>query len=630
MNKTRVALVSSIPVLVFSLVLAVASSARAAHITVTSVADDLNLGPNGNCTLREAILAANTNAAVDACPAGSPGADTITLLPGTYRLTITGAGEDAGATGDLDVTEDVSIEALPGSVTIDASALGDRVLDIAAGATVSLANLTLTGGHVTGAPGETVSGGGIRNAGTLTLTSCVVTGNTAHAADSLSLPVTGGSALGGGIASTGSLTLASSHVTANTATAGAGGSFCLSPLTCGVSPGGNATGGGVESAGALTVTGSEISGNSATGGAGAGAGFSGTAPGGGASGGGIDAQSTLGISTSTISGNTATGGPSGAPLLVTAANGGTALGGGLHAAGVTTLDTSLIAGNTAHGGGGATPGGTGGVARGAGARSESSFAATNSTITGNAAVGGTAGNGVAGFTLAAGTGGTASGAGIDGTGTLAIKLVTLASNVATGGTGGNGDTGQAGGVGGAASGGGLDSTAAAPQLANGIVAANAAVGGPGGSGSPQGADGAASGSGCGSVTGGSTGGNVESPDDTCGLDQSGDLAAATASAVALSPLAANGGPTQTQAIAATSVAVGRGLAAACTSTDQRGFLRGAPPCDSGAYEYGATFGCGRVARGIDGAADSSSIALTLVVLLALRSARSPSPQGRKR
>lgn len=43
-------------------------SGHAATITVTVSADDII--PNGNCTLREAILAANTNAAVDMCAAG--------------------------------------------------------------------------------------------------------------------------------------------------------------------------------------------------------------------------------------------------------------------------------------------------------------------------------------------------------------------------------------------------------------------------------------------------------------------------------------------------------------------------------------------------------------------------------
>jgi CSLREA domain-containing protein len=80
--------------------------AKAATITVDRTADDIDI--NGNCTLREAIIAANTDTAVDNCTAGS-GSDTIFLLSGSYMLSIPGAGENAGATGDLDITDDLTI-----------------------------------------------------------------------------------------------------------------------------------------------------------------------------------------------------------------------------------------------------------------------------------------------------------------------------------------------------------------------------------------------------------------------------------------------------------------------------------------------------------------------------------------
>jgi CSLREA domain-containing protein len=70
--------------LVWGLVLAYASSpAWAAEITVNTTADELNA--DGDCSLREAIAAANTDAAVDACAKGS-GADTINVPSGTYPL----------------------------------------------------------------------------------------------------------------------------------------------------------------------------------------------------------------------------------------------------------------------------------------------------------------------------------------------------------------------------------------------------------------------------------------------------------------------------------------------------------------------------------------------------------------
>jgi len=60
--------------ILLELLLAV-NPAHAATITVGTTDDDS--AANGNCTLREAITAANTNAAVDACAAGASGADTI-------------------------------------------------------------------------------------------------------------------------------------------------------------------------------------------------------------------------------------------------------------------------------------------------------------------------------------------------------------------------------------------------------------------------------------------------------------------------------------------------------------------------------------------------------------------------
>src|SRR5688572_5263201 len=68
----------------------------AAGITVNTTADEDNTG--ANCSLREAVTAANTDMAYGGCTAGS-GADIITLPAGTYTLTIAGGNEDLNATG---------------------------------------------------------------------------------------------------------------------------------------------------------------------------------------------------------------------------------------------------------------------------------------------------------------------------------------------------------------------------------------------------------------------------------------------------------------------------------------------------------------------------------------------------
>jgi hypothetical protein len=124
--------------------------------------------PN-DCSLRRAVLLANADAA----------ADVIWLtLPGTYVLSLAGSGEDAGLTGDLDVTNGLRIEGLgPERTAIFASGL-DRVLDVqTSGATVTLRGVTLHGGV---APAGELGGGGIRvREGSLRLETCVLRDNQA-------------------------------------------------------------------------------------------------------------------------------------------------------------------------------------------------------------------------------------------------------------------------------------------------------------------------------------------------------------------------------------------------------------------------------------------------------------------
>src|SRR5258708_6536125 len=71
--------------LALALMLSLVQLAHAATINVTANAVDTVV--NGNCSLIEAIQAAETNTAVDACPAGS-GADTINVPAGTYTLSV--------------------------------------------------------------------------------------------------------------------------------------------------------------------------------------------------------------------------------------------------------------------------------------------------------------------------------------------------------------------------------------------------------------------------------------------------------------------------------------------------------------------------------------------------------------
>ena len=101
------------------------------------------------------------------------GTGTIVLAPGTYILEIQGRGEDAAATGDLDITGNVTIASDgTGEVIIDATGI-DRVFDVHAGASLTLDSVTVTGGGVSD------NGGGIQNEGILVIAKSTVSGNVA-------------------------------------------------------------------------------------------------------------------------------------------------------------------------------------------------------------------------------------------------------------------------------------------------------------------------------------------------------------------------------------------------------------------------------------------------------------------
>src|SRR5919198_4947983 len=109
-------------------VLAGAPNAAAATFAVTRTDDPSPGACDSDCSLREAVLAAN---------AGS-GGDTIHVPAGHYRLTIPGPDEDSGASGDLDVTQDVTIEGDGARWTMIDAEGGDRVFDVASGVHVQI------------------------------------------------------------------------------------------------------------------------------------------------------------------------------------------------------------------------------------------------------------------------------------------------------------------------------------------------------------------------------------------------------------------------------------------------------------------------------------------------------------
>lgn len=156
------------------------NNSSSAPVTVVDVITSVNTflddnTVNGNCTLREAIRAANENVSVDACPAGNPGLDVIVLSAGTYTLTITGDGEDATTTGDLDITESLNLLGSGSGNTLvwGGPAFGDRIFHNLVGTSI-ISGMTIGNGTVT-----LQNGGGVWNSDNLTLNNTIVTGNLA-------------------------------------------------------------------------------------------------------------------------------------------------------------------------------------------------------------------------------------------------------------------------------------------------------------------------------------------------------------------------------------------------------------------------------------------------------------------
>lgn len=346
--------------------------------TVPSTFTVDTLADGGTGSLRAAIADANAN----------PGADLIVFahgLRGTVGLT----------SGELGITDDLRIDG-PGAELLAVSGSDvSRVFTIAGGTTAEIDGLTVTHGR------GLLRGGGIVNAGTLTLTRAVVSDNVVVGLPGATMA---SDAFGGGILNTGALTVSHTLFAGNRSLGGDG-------LPGG--PGSTALGGAIMSLGSAT------------------------------------APATATVSDSRFLDNRAIGGAAGAGSTFTR-NG---LGGAImNDAGTFTVSRSLFQENQAVGGfgGGALSFGAGGAIANVALQGNATLAVSDSTFLDNRAIGGAA---VGANAPQSGRGGAIANF-IPGIATLPVTVAatvtvtdsTLRGNQAIGGAGTTGGAGQGGGI----------------------------------------------------------------------------------------------------------------------------------------------------------------------------------------
>jgi hypothetical protein len=296
------------------------SARRCASLTIEYL-EDRTL-PSNYTAASLADLIADINAAN-----AVGGANTIMLVAGT-TFTLTAANNTSdGATGLPVIATNDNLTIAGNGDTIARSTQNGipafRLLDVAAGGSLTLTNLTLQGGLAFGG-GVSAQGGALYNQGTLLLIGVTVQNNTAQGSDG-------------------------QYISSQTGSA---------PQS--------AAGGGIYSSGTLTLQGCTIQNNQALGGQGASTPQGGQWGGDGFGGGLYVAGGTASLSNVSLNSNTAQGGNGGDGLDSfdlgrkvgsNGGNGGNGFGGGLYAAGGTvSLRNTTVTHNNAKGGGAGSSG----------------------------------------------------------------------------------------------------------------------------------------------------------------------------------------------------------------------------------------------------------------------------------
>jgi hypothetical protein len=383
--------------------------------TVPATFTVLNLADSGLGSLRAAIADANAN----------PGADRIRFAAAARDGTI------PLSSGQLSITDDLHIDG-PGADRLAVSGNdASRVFQIGSGVAVSIDGLTVTHGRAVG------QGGGILNAGALTLSRAILSDNLVVGVPGASPPAVV-DAFGGGIFNTGTLTVRDSRFVHNRSLGADGTSSTI---------GSSALGGAISSVGNAI------------------------------------APATASVSSCTFLDNQAIGGAAG----IGASRGG--VGGAIaNTAGTFTVSYSLFHDNQAVGGlDNGVPGGFGAGVGGAianVARFGSAFLSVDhSTLMNNRAAGGATG---AGTRAQDGRGGAIANYIFPGlvppvtvTASASIDHSTILGNQAIGGAGPTGGNGQGGGV--------ANLNGGVLTVSDSLIALNQAIGGAGGVGGNGGA-----------------------------------------------------------------------------------------------------------------------------------------------
>jgi hypothetical protein len=131
-----------------------AEVAGAATIAVSTSADEVVM-TNGNCTLREALAAADANVAVDACPAGSPTEpDVILLLDTSHAWSVTFGFVGGGGPVVLRGPDPPG----KGCYIIINAASAQRFLRLLNGADLTIENVEIREGDASGDPNVPLGG----------------------------------------------------------------------------------------------------------------------------------------------------------------------------------------------------------------------------------------------------------------------------------------------------------------------------------------------------------------------------------------------------------------------------------------------------------------------------------------